>query len=443
MGRGLPLLAAAAFAAAATCPAANEVVVISPHWDGIKHETARAFDAWHRERYNEPATVRWREIGGGTSAIIQFLKSEFQQRPGGIGIDIMYGGGVDPFLDLKDAGLLQRWDPPAPILDAIPPRIGGFPVYDPGRQWFGAALSGFGILTNERIRALLKLPVAREWADLARPELQGWISAGDPRQSGSVLTMYEIILQAYGWDRGWRILAGISGNNRAFLTNGAGPPKEAALGEVAYALAIDVYGWTQVGHVGADAMTFILPEGVTAINPDAIALLKNPANPETASRFLEFVLSPAGQSLWMLPRGKPGGSTRYDINRFGVIPALYTSLAGITPIRTNPFQGRFDFQYDPKKGAARRSILAGLLGAVFIDIHPEVKRAWNAILASPQPGPGIEAFTTPPLGEEELFRLASTDWKRPDLKTALLNRWQRDALKRLAELRQSNAPGAN
>jgi len=101
-----------------TAAAGDEVIVISPHWDGIKEETSLAFAAWHEKKYGRPATIRWREAGGGSSQIVRFLRAEYQTNPGA-GIDVLYGGGVDPFRELEKDGLLTRYDPPADILAQI------------------------------------------------------------------------------------------------------------------------------------------------------------------------------------------------------------------------------------------------------------------------------------------------------------------------------------
>ncbi len=129
--------------------AADEIVVISPHPDEVKEETARAFSAWHQQHYGRPVTIRWYEAGGGTSQIIRLLTAEYKSNPAP-GIDVLYGGGTEPFISLAQQGLLTPFDPPPEILAPIPAQLNGMPLYDPGHQWFGAALSGFGIITNER-----------------------------------------------------------------------------------------------------------------------------------------------------------------------------------------------------------------------------------------------------------------------------------------------------
>jgi ABC-type Fe3+ transport system substrate-binding protein len=414
----------------------NEVIVISPHWDGIKTETARAFSAWHQEKYGSPATIRWREAGGGTSQITRMLISEYKASSSS-GIDVLYGGGVDPFIMLEHDGLLTRYDPPADVLAEIPAQLSGMPLYDPGHEWFGAALSGFGIIVNERVRQAVGLPDVRTWSDLADPKLAGWIASPDPRASGSALFIYEIILQSYSWDKGWATLMEMSANTRNFFPGAPSVAVEVGLGDAAYGVAIDTYGQSQVSYYGKDNVAFVLPEGQTVVSPDSIAILKNPPHLEMARHFMEFVLSRAGQLLWMLPKGAPGGATHDHINRMSVIPALYDELAGRTPILTNPFKMRFDLVYSNDLGSKRRTILTALIDAWMIDTHDLLVPAWKKLHSPAAEKLGeagqnrlLAQLVAPPCSQDELLRLADTDWKDPVKRTALVNRWQDQALQR-------------
>lgn len=439
--RGLLLLGVAAWLAGCSRPVAeNEVVVISPHWDGIQEETSRAFAEWHQKKYGAPAIVRWRQTSGGASQIIRFLRSEFEAAPSA-GIDILYGGGVDPFVDLKKDGLLTRYDPPADILANIPAQLNGMNLYDPDHEWFGAALSGFGIIINERAREAAKLPDVHTWADLTEPELRDWIASSDPRASGSALAIDEIILQSYGWEKGWAVLMEMSGNTRNFLSSSAASAVEVGVGDAAYGVAIDTYGAAQAGFYGSTNVSFILPEGQTVITPDSIAILKNPPHPEMARRFMEFVLGRAGQELWMLPKGAPGGATRYVINRMSVWPSLYQELKGVTPITTDPFTMHSDFVYNNKLGTKRRSILAGAIGAWMIDTHESMARAWAALnspgarkLSAEHRESLLAQFAAPPCSNDDFLRLAATTWSDPIQRTALVNKWQNDSIHRYKSL---------
>jgi ABC-type Fe3+ transport system substrate-binding protein len=432
--RSLWLFVADLFLVAALCglAMADELVVISPNSDESKEETARAFAAWHQQHYGVPVTIRWREAGGGSSQIVRYLQAEFKSGPS-TGIDVLYGGGVDPFLTFEQDGLLTRYDPPADILAAIPAQLNGKDLIDPNHEWFAAALSGFGILTNQRVRQAAGLPEARTWSDLTDPRLAGWISASDPRQSGSALAIYEIILQAYGWDKGWADLVEMSGNIRNFLSSSAASVVEVGTGDAAFGVAIDQYGQAQVAYYGTENVTFTLPEGQTVITPDCIAILKNAPHLAVAQHFVEFVLSREGQLLWMQPRGAPGGAVKYQINRMSVIPALYAELRD-SPITTNPFTLRTDFPYDGKLSSKRRAILSPLIAAWMIDTHDWLVRAWEAVNRAKSPLDDesrlIAQLTAPPCSQDELLRLAATDFKDPVKRTALINRWQGEAIAR-------------
>jgi len=412
----------------------DELVVISPHSDEIKEETARAFAAWHQQHYGKPVAIRWREAGGGTTQINRYLLAEFKSNPAP-GLDVLYGGGLDPFVTMEQANLLTPYDPPPDILAAIPAQLNGANIIDPKHEWFATALSGFGILTNQRVREAAGLPQAHTWEDLTNPRLQGWISASDPRASGSALAIYEIILQAYGWDKGWAVLTELSGNTRNFLSSSAASVVEVGTGDAAYGVAIDQYGQAQVAYYGKENVTFTLPEGQTVITPDCIAILKNAPHLELARHFVDFTLSRDGQLLWMAPRGAPGGAVKYRINRMSVLPALYGELHD-SPITTNPFALHSDFAYSDALSAKRHSILAPLIAAYMIDTHDWLVKAWEAIHSSKAmvkwaPGRSpFEHLVAPPMSLDELLRIADTDWKDPVKRTAIINQWQEQAIER-------------
>ena len=79
---------------------------------------------------------------------------------------------------------------------------------------------------------------------------------------------YELILQAYGWERGWEVITTMGANVRNFTSGGSQAPKDVAAGEVAYGLSIDFYAWAQVGQVGEDYIGFTMPDNLTIVNPD-------------------------------------------------------------------------------------------------------------------------------------------------------------------------------
>ena len=169
-------------------PAEARVIILTPHVDAIRNEFARGFSAWHLKKFREPATVEWRNVGG-TSDALRFIQSEYSSKPDGIGLDILFGGGQEPYLLLADKQLAVRHQPPPEILLGLQQACNGMDVYATDYSWFGAALSSFGILQNTRVQRQVHLPLARRWADLADPKLFGWVGAGDPRNSGTMNVM--------------------------------------------------------------------------------------------------------------------------------------------------------------------------------------------------------------------------------------------------------------
>jgi ABC-type Fe3+ transport system substrate-binding protein len=388
--------------------AAEKLVIISPHWEGIRYEFSRAFAEW----YGQPVEVDWRDLGGASDDL-KFVVSEFEKTPAGIGIDLFFGGGSDPFFDLAKRHLLDRYDPPN--LAGIPAEIGGMPVYDPDHRWFGVALSGFGILYNKRALAAKSWSVLATWRDLAEKAPVGAVGSGDPRNSGSQHMIYEMILQRYGWDEGWALIYNLAGKVRSFDRSSSTTAKECAVGNTGYALAIDFYALTQIAAAGKENMGFNLPRDCVVINPDSIAILRGAPNRLIAEKFVEFCLSDAGQNLLMVPRGQPGGAQRFSIERMSLRPAMYEKHKGTTLVPINPFAQEISFRYDPKKGGARWGIVNDLIGATIIDVHAELVAAVKQ---------GRTKFS-PPISEAEALRLAGKEWKDPSYRQRKVLEWQR------------------
>ncbi|MDV3104263.1 ABC transporter substrate-binding protein [Thermococcus waiotapuensis] len=235
------------------------------------------------------------------------------------GADVGWGGGPTLFDDLYKEGYL------APITDnkvlglignQIPVEIAGMPMVrkdDRGNvYWIAAALSSFGFTVNKKQLARWNLPVPQKWEDIAS---EAWAvdppqyGIADPTQSTSNTRIYQIILQAFGWDQGWRILTLIAANSRVYMQSDA--VRDAVInGEIAAGNTIDFYGYTAMQQ--SPDCEYIIPSGESIINGDPIALLKNAQHPEAAQAFIYWVLT-EGQAIWMSP----------DINRLPVNPEVF------------------------------------------------------------------------------------------------------------------------
>ena len=383
----------------------DELVLISPHWEGIRDEFTWAFqDHWKRTA-GRTVRLAWLDLGG-TSKCIRYLRST---QPGRTGADLVFGGGVDSFTALAADGYLEPVALPPETSSALPLKLGGYPLRDERGRWFSACLSTFGISYNRPVLRQLGLPEPREWEDLAGPGFFNWVGSGEPRSSGTVHMTYELVLQSYGWDSGWALVTGMAGNVRSFTEGGNGIPRDVALGQFAAGGAIDFYALEKVIRLGPEAMGFAAPRRLPVANGDPVAVLSGAPHRELAAEFVRYVLSEPGQRLWYARPGTPGGPRKNALGRLPVRPALYAS-AGEELSRLDPFKMEGLGGYDFKKASRRYRALDDLLGAALIDPHEELRAAWQALIAAGLPPEGLAEFGRPPCSEEEFLAIADRLW---------------------------------
>ena len=400
-------------------PAAEKLVIISPHWEGVKIEISNAFKKWYLKKYGEKVEIEWIDQGG-TSDDLKFVESLYKKNPEGIGIDLFFGGGVSPYIRLKKLGYLKRYRVPYRILKKIPKKCAGIPNYDRSYYWYGVVLSGFGILYNKKVLNYFSLPVAETWEDLGKKEYFSLVGAADPRHSGSMHMMYEIILQAYGWKKGWEIILSLSGNTKAFSSSASQVAKDTTIGEVAVSLCIDSYALAQIEMNGEENMGFILPENLTVINPDAIGILKGAPHIETAKKFINFLLSYQGQLIWMLKKGVKYGPDKYSLNRFSILPEVYKN-PDIKFKSINPYKVGKTIKYNFILATKRWNVLNDMIGCFAVDCHPYLKKAWEIVKDTENVHLKRRFFEIPV--EEKEQKLLWRNWSNSVFRNRYINEW--------------------
>jgi len=420
-----------------------DIKIISPHNDFIKEEYGKAFNDYYYTTFGNNITISWVDVGG-TDADVNYIRSNFASTPSGIGIDLFWGGGVDPYIALANEGLFTAYQVEAPAnLSKIPATLGGIPMYDSQYRWYGSALSGFGIIYNKVLLATKGFPVPKTWEDLTNPKLKGWV-ASSGFESGSTHMCYEIILQGYGWEKGLKIATLMGANIKSFPASSSAIPKAVSAGDVAYGLAIDFYAWAEISKVGADKIGYVLPAQLTTINPDSIAILKGAPNMDVAKRFVSWVLSTPAQKLWMQKVGSVGGPTKNVLGRMCVIPELYTSIpAADNIVPVNPFLVTAQLAYNATKGSLRWSLVTDLLTSTIVDTHETLKGAWgdiidtnttlvNAGISSPKIGQAVTKLAQSPITEADAMN-ASNYWSSSTLRNKYIAQWHTFAGQRNAD----------
>jgi spermidine/putrescine-binding protein len=190
--------------------------------------------------------------------------------------------------------------------------------------------------------------------------------------------MFEIIMQANGWNEGWKTVFGLVGNSTSIPASASQAAKDTSIGQTAVSLAIDSYALAQIEQNGSNNMTFILPEGQTVINPDCAGILKGAPNRKTAEIFLEFLLSEECQKVWMLQKGKPGGPRESSLNRLSILPSLYRGNEDSVPV--NPYSLKSALSFDFNLASSRWALLNDLIGVFAIDCADLVRKSYRRVL---------------------------------------------------------------
>jgi iron(III) transport system permease protein len=396
--RAIVAMLAIAFALPSTAHAADdEIVAVSPHWEGIKEEFARGFAASYHAQTGRTVSVRWLDIGG-TSDIVKFLKTHYKTDPRNLGIDVVFGGGIDVMMELSRAGVLQPVSINPSVLQQIPPTVAGVPLYSPQKEWYTAAISVFGIIINTVASERLHIPHPTAWRDLGLPPYFDLVGLADPAKSGSMHAMFEVILQGYGWDEGWKLLSRIAANARTISNHASQVGKDVATGEMAVGIAIDTYAGDVIRQVGPERVRFVIPTDYAAITGDCIALVSGAPHPDLGRRFIEFVLSREGQKLWYYKRGTPGGPKEFEIGKLPIIPELYDTGSPATVVPGSPFTFTHVFPFDAGVAARRWNLVNDLYSSFITEVH-------DRLVAFAHFHPGAQPPTIP-LSERDVLDLS-------------------------------------
>jgi len=356
------------------------------------------------------------------SAIAPEARAAFLASEVSSGIDLFFGGGTYDFERQAQAGRLVdsgvRHLHPEWFTEAtIPARFGGEDYWRADGLWVGTVLSSYGIIFNRD--ALRRVGFTREparWEDLADPRLIGEVGLADPTKSGSVAKAFENILQQQmqrrlkelttaapgtnpeaqavreGWMTGLRLIQLMGANARYFTDTSQKPPIDVAAGNCAVGLCIDFYGRQQQEAVrrrdGSERIGYVSPAGGSVASVDPIGLLRGARNRAAAVAFIEYSLSMEGQKLWNFKVGTPGGPRRFVLRRLPVRRDFYAQT-GWKPLRSDPEERPFE-EEDPLiyreawTGKLFRE-MAFVIRIMCQDTHSELKEAWRAILAAPEP----------------------------------------------------------
>jgi ABC-type Fe3+ transport system substrate-binding protein len=333
--------------------AANEVVVVTSFPKELFETYKKGFEA---ATPGVKVIIKQQQTNQG----VTYLR-ETKAKPDA---DIFWASSVDAFLTLKQDGLLDKVEIPRDIATRIPAKIADFPIHDADGFYYGFAISGYGLMWNTRYLQAHRLPAPKEWADLVNPGYFGHLVMSAPSRSGTTHLTVEVILQAYGWEKGWALLLNAGGNMATITERSFGAPEAVISGQSGIGVVIDFFGLSAIAS--GQPVDFVYPS-LTAVVPASIAKVKGGPNGENAVKFITYLLSDPGQMLLF----------SQDVARLPVVPALYAKAPKNYP---NPFQLKLGgVKFDAALSSSRVNLVNALFDQLITFRHAELKGAWHAI----------------------------------------------------------------
>ena len=294
-------------------------------------------------------------------------------------IDVCWGGGPTLFDQLVRDNLLEPMTSAKmqTAADRVNDTIAGVDMKrysDTDLMWVAAAISTFGFTVNNAFLTDYSLPKPTTWTDLAEPIWAEYlptiptISMGNAPDTTSNTRIYEIIVQAFGWQDGWTTMARMAGSSK-IMGGSVETQNEVEEGNVGVAMSIDFYGY--LSQAQNPDCEYIVPEGQSIVNGDPIAIAKDTPHQAAAEAFVDYVLSPQGQALWL----------NDDLRRMPVMREAFDLVTGVDDLyeafnRTVTTSG-IDFN-DTYSLSMNRAFIK-YFESVFTDAHTELVDCWNAI----------------------------------------------------------------
>ena len=410
--------------------ASDKLVIVSPHRKSVQREFIPLFKKDYQARYNKSIDIDWLDQGGTTDNL-RFVKAKFAKNPNSAGIDVFFGGGDLIFTLMEQDKLLSPYRLSEELRRQLPRTVAGIAIASDTNVWYSAALSSFGIFYNKKLLELEKLPAIKTWSDLARPQFYNHVSVVDPRRSGGMSAMVEIILQSMGWDDGWRLLAGLAANTRKFTHSSSDPIKTVVAGDAVAALAIDFYAYSRINSIGSDKLGFVMPKGQTILNGDPVGILRGAPNRLQAERFLEFILRADVQKRLILPKGAPDGPKYSYLGRLAVNPFSYHGN-NADVLNPHTMQTKDFIELDHSKSVKAMVVRKALIGAIHVDPHKELRHAWQ-LATKRNKQKLLDQLSRPPVTESQFFQLTDK-WDDAVFRNQQINSWLKSARQKYQHL---------
>ena len=236
--------------------------------------------------------------------------------------DVWWAGPADSYLQAADDGLLEEYrsanlvelhDWARQITKASAGRVAG--VYG------GILALGY----NSEIGDKKKLPAPKCWRDLTNAVYKNEVMLGNPSTSGTAYLMLATLVQVFGEDDAFKLMAEINRNVTSYARSGIGPMTAITRGEV-YVGSTVLHGVINEIVRGFPVVPVLPCEGV-GYEVAGVAIIKGARNLEGAKKFYDWALTADAQKI-----GLDLKEYAIPTNRNVVLPKMVPKLTDVKVI---------------------------------------------------------------------------------------------------------------
>lgn len=256
----------------ATPALSSELVLYTSQPNKDAQQTVDAFMA-----ANPDIKVTW--VRDGTTKVMAKLKAEIAAddiRP-----DVLLIADTVTLESLKQEGRLQPYQ--STFAEGFDKAL-----YDAEGFYYSTKLITSGIVYNTGVKTK-----PTSWQDLAKADMKGMIAMPSPLYSGAALIHLATLT---GNDQlGWDYYEALARNDARAKGGNGGTFKAVASGEKPYGVVVDFLAIRNKAK--GSPVEFVFPEEGVSYVTEPVAILKTAKNVEAAHKFVDFLLSDAGQQL--------------------------------------------------------------------------------------------------------------------------------------------------
>ena len=224
-------------------------------------------------------------------------------------IDVWWGGTGDPHLIAAAEGLTQPIGVDTSELLGWAQKMAEIS----GGRTIGIHLGVLGIAYNEEVLKEKGIKPPSCWKDLADPIYRGEIQVANPNSSGTAYTELATLVQVFGEDEAFKLLAEIGKNVNQYTKSGSAPSKAAARGETGISIGFE-HDMVKLAKAGFP-LRIVSPCEGTGYEVGGLSIITGTQHFDAARKFAEFALSAEAQSL-----GPQVGVYNVPSNRNATLP---------------------------------------------------------------------------------------------------------------------------